>query len=83
MAPLYEDPGFTFRFADDRTIPRIHVDGLPKGTKITVFKIDAKTGEHQQKLAVAMVGEDGWVDLAAPLIVRAGDAFVALPDHVR
>jgi hypothetical protein len=27
MLPLYEDPCFTFRFADDRIIPRFHLEG--------------------------------------------------------
>jgi hypothetical protein len=26
------------------------------------------------------VGEDGWVDLAEPIIVRAGEAFIAVPE---
>src|SRR4030095_6702556 len=30
-------------------------------------------------LATATVGEGGWVDLSAPIIVRAGDGFVAVP----
>src|SRR5262245_10066094 len=28
MLPLYEDPCFTFRFDDDRIIPRFHVEGV-------------------------------------------------------
>ena len=28
----------------------------------------------------ATVGEGGWVDLTEPIIVRAGDAFVAVPE---
>jgi hypothetical protein len=27
------------------------------------------------------VGEGGWVDLTEPIIVRAGEAFIALPDE--
>ena len=27
MLPLYEDPYFTFRFADDRIIPRFYLEG--------------------------------------------------------
>ena len=30
-------------------------------------------------LATATVGEGGWVDLTEPIIVRAGDAFIAVP----
>jgi hypothetical protein len=31
-------------------------------------------------LATGTVGEEGW-DLTEPIIVRAGDAFVAVPEH--
>lgn len=31
MLPLYEDPCFTFRFADDRIIPRFHLEGVEAG----------------------------------------------------
>jgi hypothetical protein len=79
MLPLYEDAGFTFRFADDRIIPRIHLEGVEAGRQISVFKIDADSGERLGVLASAIVGDGGWVDLTEPIIVRAGDAFVAVP----
>jgi hypothetical protein len=31
MLPLYQDPWFTFRFADDRIIPRFHLEGVEAG----------------------------------------------------
>ena len=31
MLPLYEDPSFTFRFAEDRIIPRFHLEGVEAG----------------------------------------------------
>ena len=31
MLPLYHDPDFTFRFADDRIIPRFHLEGVEAG----------------------------------------------------
>ena len=76
--PLYHDPHFTFRFVDDRIIPRFHLEGVEVGRKISVFKIDPGTGERLGLLATASVGEDGWVDLTEPIIVQAGDAFVAV-----
>ena len=79
MLPLYEDPHFTFRFADERTIPRIHLEGVGVGRRVLVFKIDPGTGERLGLLATAAVGEGGWVDLAEPVIVKAGEAFVAVP----
>jgi mannose-6-phosphate isomerase-like protein (cupin superfamily) len=79
MLPLYEDPHFTFRFAEDRIIPRFHLEGVEAGRKVSVFKIDPGTGERLGLLATATVGEGGWVELAEPIIVQAGDAFVAVP----
>jgi RimJ/RimL family protein N-acetyltransferase len=78
MIPLYNDPHFTFCFADDRIIPRIHLEGIEAGRRVSVFKIDPTTGERLGLLANATVGEGGWVDLDPPIIVRAGDAFVAV-----
>ena len=80
MTPLYEDPHFTFRFADDRLIPRFHLEGVEAGRRVSVFRIDPGTGERLGLLATATVGEGGWVELAEPIIVRAGDAFVAVSE---
>lgn len=38
------------------------------------------TGERLALSATANVVEGGWVDLAGPLTVRAGEAFVAVPE---
>ncbi len=48
---------------------------------MSVFKIDPGTGERLGLLATATVGEGGWVDLADPIIVRAGEAFIAVPEE--
>ena len=79
MIPLYQDPWFTFRFAEDRIIPRFHLEGVEAGRQVSVFKIDPATGERLGLLATATVGEGGWVDLEEPIIVRAGEAFIAVP----
>ena len=79
MIPLHQDPHFTFRFGDDRIIPRFHLEGVEAGRRISVFKIDAESGERLGQLTTATVGEGGWVDLSEPIIVRAGDAFIAVP----
>jgi hypothetical protein len=81
MQPLYQDDWFTFRFADDRLIPRFHLEGVEAGGRVSVFKIDAGTGERLGLLATATVGEGGWVDLSEPIIVRAGEAFIAVPEQ--
>lgn len=78
MIPLYSDPWFTFWFADDRIIPRFHLEGVEVGRHVSVFKIDPASGERLGLLAKATVGEGGWVDLAKPIIVRAGDVFVVV-----
>jgi hypothetical protein len=77
--PLYEDLWFTFRFADDRIIPRFHLDGIQAGRRVEVFKIDPRTGDRLGLLTTTIVGEGGWVDLHEPINVRAGEAFIAVP----
>jgi hypothetical protein len=81
MLPLYEDPCFTFRFAEARIIPRFQLEGVEAGRPVSVFKIDPGTGERLGLLATATVGEGGWVDLGEPIIVRANEAFVAVPEQ--
>jgi hypothetical protein len=49
---------------------------------VKVFKIDPSTGERLGLLATANVGEGGWVDLQEPIIVKAGDAFIAVPESM-
>src|SRR5262249_50558651 len=83
MLPLYEDPQFTFRFAEARIIPRFHLEGIEAGRGVSVFRMDPGTGERLYLLAAATVGEGGWVDLPEPIIVRAGEAFVAVPERER
>ena len=79
MIPLHQDPWFTFRFVEGRIISRFHLEGVPAGRLVSVFKIDTGTGERQGLLATATVGEEGWVDLAEPIMVRTGEAFIAVP----
>lgn len=80
LMTLYEDPHFTFRFAEARIIPRFHLDGPEPGGIVHIFRMDPTTGERLNLLATANVGGGGWVDLPEPLIVQAGDAFLAVPD---
>jgi hypothetical protein len=80
MLSLYKDRWFTFRFADDRIVPRFHLDGIQAGRRVEVFKIVPGTGDRLGLLATTIVGEGGWVDLPEPINVRAGDAFIAVPE---
>lgn len=79
MIPLHHETHFTFRFADDRLIPRFHLDGVEAGRRVAVYAIDPGSGDRQGLLATAGVGDGGWVDLPEPITVRAGGAFVAVP----
>lgn len=79
MIPLHHDPHFTFRFADDRIIPRFHLEGVGAGRWVDVFRIDPTTGDRLGLLTTGLAGDGGWVDVKKPIIVRAGDAFVAVP----
>ncbi len=78
MTPLYRDDRFTFRFADDRRVGRIHLDGVARGCWVVVYRLGAADARGEQ-LAAASCGADGWVDLPEPLVVRAGEGFVAVP----
>jgi hypothetical protein len=85
MVTLYEDPHFTFRFAEARTIPRFQLEGVEAGRRVWVFKIDPGTGARLGSLATATSGDGGWVDLPEPIIVQGGEAFIAVvePAHER
>ena len=80
MTPLHRDPHFVFRFAADRLVPRFHVAGVEPGRRVVVYRLDPATGDPREKLADAVAGADGWVDLPEPLVVRAGEGFVAVAD---
>lgn len=80
MTPLYRDPWCTFRFEDDRIVHRFHLDCAEAGRKASVYRIDPQTGERLGLLATAIVGDGCWVELTEPLRVRAGEAFMAVPE---
>ncbi len=79
MTSLYEDPWFTFYFEDNRKISRFHLEGVPAGRDISVFKIDLGSWTRLSLLANGVVGEGGWVELAEPIVMHAGEAFIAVP----
>lgn len=81
MIPLHRDRHFTFRFGDDRIIPRFHLDGVAAGVRVSVFRFDPSTETRRGLLTTATAGEGGWVDLPVPLVVRAGEGFVAVPEE--
>jgi hypothetical protein len=79
MFPLYQDSWFTFRFAEDRIVPRFRLEGVAKGCRVSIIKIDPATCKRQGLLTTATVGDDGWVDVPEPIIVRAAEGFIAVP----
>ncbi len=79
MLPFYHDPHFTFRFADDRIIPRFRLEGVKAGQRVSVFRIHPGTQERLGVLATA--GEGGWVDLPETIIMRGGEAFIVVPEQ--
>jgi hypothetical protein len=46
-----------------------------------VFKFDPGTGGRRSVQATATVGEGGRVDLPEPILVRAGEGCVAVPER--
>jgi hypothetical protein len=76
MLPLYRDPHFVFRFADDRIVPRFHLEGVGAGQLVAVYSLDPTGDVRAGPIARAIVGDGGWVDLQEALIVRAGGGFV-------
>lgn len=78
MIPLHEDPWFIFRFAEDRIVGRFHLEDVEPGRQVSVFKIDLTTGHRLGLLRTSVVGEGGWVNLVEPIIVKAGEAFIAV-----
>lgn len=80
MIPLYQQPWYTFRFAEDRLIPRFHLEGEEPGCGVAVHAADPDSLRPLRLLATAVVGEGGWVDLPEPIVVRAGEVFVVFPD---
>ena len=65
MIPLHHDPWFTFRFADDRIIPRFHLEEVGAGRRVKIFKIDLEAlrndrpqllAEHDRVAVIAAAG---------------------------
>jgi hypothetical protein len=83
MPPLPEDAPFTFRCADDGALSRFHLEGAPAGGRVALFTIDPTTGRKRDLLSRATVGAGGWVELPEPLVVRAGEVFLAAPEPGR
>jgi putative acetyltransferase len=75
---IHQDAHYAFRFADDRLIPRFHLEGTLRGQRVSVYRMDSNSGQRLKLLRTAIVGEDSWVDLDDPLIMHAGEGFMAV-----
>ena len=53
---------------------------MAAGRRVSVFRVDPGTGERLGLLATATAGDGGWVELTEPIIVKAGEAFVVVPE---
>ena len=71
VMPMAVSPDRRFLYAGVRSKPY----------SVIAYSIDSGTGEKLGMLASATVGEGGWVDLSEPIIVRAGEAFIAVPEQ--
>ena len=49
--------------------------------RVSLFGYVAATETRLGLIATPTVGEGGWVDLPSPLVVRAGEGFVAVPEE--
>jgi hypothetical protein len=67
MIPLHRDPHYTFRFAADRLIPRLHLEGVGAGRRVDVFRIDSATGDRLGLLTTGVAGYGRWVDVVESL----------------
>ena len=52
MLPLYHDPHFTFRFADDRLIPRFHLEDIE-----AVKSLVSRIGSDQFRKLIELLGQ--------------------------
>jgi hypothetical protein len=68
------------RWKSDAAKQPIALEGVRTGRQVSVIRIDAATGDRLGLVATGIVGEGGWVDLADPIMVRAGDAFIVVPE---
>lgn len=81
LIPIHRDRHYTFRFGESRVIPRFHLEGVGPGGRVAVYRFDPATETRLGLITVVDVGAGGWVDLHEPILVRAGEGFVAVPEE--
>lgn len=61
-------------------VGRFHLGGVEPGRRVAVYRLAPDGPRWSDRLAEAVVGAAGWVDLPEPLVVRTGGGFVAVPE---
>ncbi|VTR97972.1 hypothetical protein [Tuwongella immobilis] len=82
MIPLFSELEFRFRFAEERIVPRFHLEGIAPGVRIAIFALTASDAAGESRgdwLMDALVGDASWVTVEPPLRVGPGRGFVAVP----
>ena len=77
MLPLYNDPHFTFRFADNRIIPRFHLEGVEVGRRVAGPVRVALQVDDAAATAEALVAA-GATRLGGPVVTPWGDKNVRI-----
>ena len=71
MRSLYVEPHFTFRFAEERWIDRVHLTDVPAGKIARAYRLEVC-------IASGVTDEGGWVSFAETVHVYAGDGFIVV-----
>ena len=71
MRTLYAEPYFTFRFAEERWIDRVHLTDVPAGKIARAYRLEVC-------FASGVTDELGWVTFAETVHVYAGDEFLVV-----
>jgi hypothetical protein len=77
MIPIFREPWYRFCFAENRLIPRFHLEGVPTGVRVRVYRLVQE--EPGPLLLEGIVGEAGWVECLPPLRMHSGEGFLVIP----
>ena len=77
MISLFREPWYHFCFADDRLIPRFHLEDVPTGVRVRVHQLVQE--QPGPLLMEGVVDESGWVECPIPLRIPRGEGFLAIP----
>lgn len=78
MRALYVEPHFTFRFAEERWIDRVHLTDVPAGILARAYRMNISENEPKVCIASGVTDELGWVAFAETVHMHAGDEFIVV-----